>query len=93
MPLYDNEIVSVITPVYNVEKVIGKTLESMIAQEYDDLEIVLVDDCSKDNSADVIAKYRPSIRGLSIRSRKERWCCSSAKYSFEIGQKEGMWLS
>jgi teichuronic acid biosynthesis glycosyltransferase TuaG len=44
MPLYDNEIVSVITPVYNVEKVIGKTLESMIAQEYDDLEIVLVDD-------------------------------------------------
>lgn len=57
MPLYDNEIVSVITPVYNVGKVIGKTIESMLAQGYDDLEIVLVDDCSKDNSAEVIAKY------------------------------------
>ena len=55
MPLYDNEIVSVITPVYNVGKVIGKTIESMLAQGYDDLEIVLVDDCSKDNSAEVIA--------------------------------------
>ena len=57
MPLYDNEIVSVITPVYNVGKVIGKTIESMLAQGYDDLEIVLVDDCSKDNSAEVIAEY------------------------------------
>lgn len=57
MSLYKNEIVSVITPVYNVEKVIGKTIESVLAQEYDDLEIVLVDDCSKDNSAEVIAGY------------------------------------
>lgn len=57
MPLYDNEIVSVITPVYNVEKVIGRTIDSMLAQEYNHLEIVLVDDCSKDNSAEVIAEY------------------------------------
>ena len=57
MPLYDNEIVSVITPVYNVGKVIGKTIESMLAQGYNELEVVLVDDCSKDNSAEVIAEY------------------------------------
>ena len=57
MPLYDNEIVSVITPVYNVGKVIEKTLDSMLAQGYENLEIVLVDDCSKDNSAEVIAEY------------------------------------
>ena len=57
MPQYDNDIVSVITPVYNVGKVIGKTINSMLAQGYKDLEIVLVDDCSKDNSAEVIAEY------------------------------------
>lgn len=57
MPLYNNEIVSVITPVYNVGKVISRTIESMLAQEYDNLEVVLVDDCSKDNSAKVIAEY------------------------------------
>lgn len=57
MSLYDNNIVSVITPVYNVEKVIRRTMDSMLAQEYENLEIVLVDDCSKDNSAAVIAEY------------------------------------
>lgn len=57
MALYDNEIVSVITPVYNVAKVIERTLDSMLMQDYNDLEIVLVDDCSKDNSAEIIAKY------------------------------------
>lgn len=50
--------VSVITPVYNVEKYIGKTLESVFAQTYKDIEIVLVDDCSKDNSAQIIAGYK-----------------------------------
>ena len=50
--------VSVITPVYNVEKYIDKKLESIFAQTYKDIEIVLVDDCSKDNSAQIIAKYK-----------------------------------
>lgn len=57
MALYNNETVSVITPVYNVAKFIDKTLASMMGQSYKDLEIVLVDDCSKDNSVEVIAKW------------------------------------
>lgn len=64
MALYNNETVSVITPVYNVAKFIDKTLSSMVNQSYKDLEIILVDDCSRDNSAEVIsgwtAKY-PNI--------------------------------
>ena len=52
--------VSVITPVYNVEKYIDKTLESVFTQTYKDIEIVLVDDCSKDKSAQIIAKYQES---------------------------------
>lgn len=52
--------VSVITPVYNVEKYIDKTLESVFTQTYKDIEIVLLDDCSKDKSAQIIAKYKES---------------------------------
>ena len=58
MALYNNETVSVITPVYNVAKVIECTLDSMLMQDYKDLEIVLVDDCSKDNSAEIIKRYK-----------------------------------
>lgn len=50
--------VSVITPVYNAERYIEKALESVFSQTYKDIEAVLVDDCSKDKSADVIAKYK-----------------------------------
>lgn len=52
--------VSVIVPVYNVERYIDKTLESIFSQTYKNIEIVLVDDCSKDNSAEIIAKYKKS---------------------------------
>lgn len=51
------DLVSVITPVYNAEKVIGVTLESIFAQTYKQIEIVLVDDCSSDNSQEVIRNY------------------------------------
>lgn len=50
--------VSVITPVYNVEKYLDKTLQSIFQQTYEDIEIVLVDDCSKDHSKDIIEKYK-----------------------------------
>lgn len=57
MDLYNNNTVSVITPVYNVVKVIGRTLDSIFMQNYKDMEIILVDDCSEDNSADIISLY------------------------------------
>ena len=55
---YIDGMVSVITPVYNAEKVIGATLESVFAQTYPQIEIVLVDDCSSDKSQFVIDGYK-----------------------------------
>lgn len=58
MSLYNNDKVSVITPVYNVEKFIGETIESVMTQDYKDVELVLVDDCSSDSSAEIIKRYQ-----------------------------------
>jgi teichuronic acid biosynthesis glycosyltransferase TuaG len=55
--LFNNEIVSVIIPVYNSEKYITKTLDSVLNQTYKLIEIVLVDDCSIDNSKQIINEY------------------------------------
>lgn len=52
--------VSVITPVYNAEKYIEASLESVFSQTYKDIEIVLVDDCSKDKSAQIIEDLKIS---------------------------------
>ncbi|MCR5485111.1 MAG: glycosyltransferase [Clostridiales bacterium] len=52
-----NGKVSVIVPVYNVEKYLGECLESIIGQSYRDLDIILVDDGSTDGSGDICDIY------------------------------------
>lgn len=49
--------VSIIVPIYNVEKYVGKCLESLISQTFKDIEIWAVIDGSPDNSVDIVKKY------------------------------------
>lgn len=49
--------VSIIVPVYNVEKYIEKCLNSLVKQTMEDIEIIIVNDGSKDNSINVINKF------------------------------------
>ena len=49
--------VSIIIPVYNQEKYLDKCINSVIRQSYDDLECILVDDGSTDNSPEICDKY------------------------------------
>ena len=50
--------VSVIIPMFNAEKYIGECLESILAQTLQDFEIIVVDDCSTDNSCAVVEKFQ-----------------------------------
>ena len=49
--------VSVITPVYNAEKYLSETIESVLKQTYKSFEYLLIDDCSTDNSASIIKEF------------------------------------
>ena len=53
----EEELISVILPIYNVEKYLEKCLKSVINQTYKNLEIILVDDGSKDNSPQICDEY------------------------------------
>jgi glycosyltransferase involved in cell wall biosynthesis len=53
----DTPLISVIVPVYNVEKYVSKCLDSILQQSYHVLEIILVDDGSTDRSGEICAAY------------------------------------
>lgn len=51
-------LVSIITPVYNAEMFLSDTIKSVQNQTYKNWEMLLVDDCSKDNSAQIIKEFQ-----------------------------------
>ncbi len=58
--------VSVVVPVYNTEKYLVKCLESLVKQTLQDIEIVIVDDGSTDNSSQIIEQYRCSYSNVKV---------------------------
>lgn len=54
-------MVSIIVPVYNVENYIARCVESLINQTYKNIEIILIDDGSKDKSYEICKKYSESF--------------------------------
>ncbi|BAI79877.1 glycosyl transferase [Deferribacter desulfuricans SSM1] len=52
-----NNLISIITPSYNSEKFISETIKSVLTQTYQYWEMIIVDDCSPDNSNKIIEKF------------------------------------
>jgi glycosyltransferase involved in cell wall biosynthesis len=80
---------SVVIPLYNRERIISKTIESVLKQTFQDFELIVVDDCSTDNSSIIIKQYQSQdarIRYFKNDTNQER-CFSRNK-----GVKESVGL-
>jgi len=61
-----NELVSIIVPSYNSEKFVAETIESVINQTYSEWELLIVDDCSMDNTCEIIEKIAKSDSRINL---------------------------
>lgn len=63
-------LVSVIVPIYNVEKYLPKCIDSILEQTYKNLEVILVDDGSKDNCGKIIDEYAKKDKRIIVIHQK-----------------------
>lgn len=63
---YMNDLISVIVPVYNVEKYLDRCVQSIVDQTYKNLEIILVDDGSTDNSASICDNWAEKDNRIKV---------------------------
>lgn len=83
------KLVSIITPMYNSEKFIEATIKSVINQTYKDWEMIIVDDCSTDNSPNIVKPYvenDPRIKYIRAKSNKGVSCARNIALDQAKGQ-------
>jgi len=71
-----NPKVSIILPARNEEEFIGKCLDSLVKQDYENYEIIVIDDSSEDKTGEIISEYAkkyPKIIPVSARPKPDGW--------------------
>lgn len=84
------ERISVIVPAYNIEQWLPRCLDSLLEQEYPDLEIIVVDDGSKDHTWNVIEEYQ-NVHANIHPVHKENGGVTAARLA-GIAQATGEWI-
>ncbi len=81
------DLVSIITPSYNSANFIGATIDSVIIQTYPNWEMIIVDDCSTDNSIEIIQKYVAQDRRVKlIQNKKNRGAAETRNEALKVAK-------
>lgn len=84
------DLVSIIMPSYNTEKYIKKSIASVIKQTYQNWELIIVDDCSTDNTDDIIKKF-DDVRIRYIKNKRNFGAAISRNRALRLAK--GRWIA
>ena len=85
-----NELVSIIMPSYNTAQYISDSINSVLSQTYDNWELIIVDDCSTDNSIEVISSFEDS-RIILLKNKNNSGAALSRNYALK--EAKGKWIA
>ncbi len=81
-------LVSVIVPVYNSEKYIAEALDSILASDYVDIEVICVDDGSSDSSLQILHEYAVRDNRVKVYTQKNSGACVARNYAISLAMGE-----
>lgn len=81
-------MISIIIPIYNVEDYIQECLDSILNQTYKNLQIIIVDDGSTDNSLKIVETYKSKFNNIIILSQKNKGVSEARNLAFKYIQGE-----
>lgn len=79
----NNPYISVIVPVYNVEKYLRKCLDSLVNQTLKNIEIIIVNDGTKDNSQEIINEFKEKYKNIKSYIKENSGLSSARNYGLE----------
>ena len=82
----DEKLVSVIIPAYNIEDYIGRCLDSIISQTYKNLEIIMVDDGSRDHTGEILDNYAKKDRRIKVIHKENGGVSSARNKGIEVAE-------
>jgi glycosyltransferase involved in cell wall biosynthesis len=87
--------VSIILPNYNHACFLEERLDSIFSQTFQDYEVILLDDCSTDNSLDILKKYEnhPKVKGLYVNKENSGSPFKQWKKGIELAHGEYIWIA
>ena len=86
-----DELVSIIMPSYNTAKFISETIESVLEQTYTNWELIIVDDCSTDNTDEVVKSFLSDNRIKYIKNEKNSGAAVSRNRA--LREAKGKWIA
>ena len=85
-------LVSIIVPVYNVKDYLGKCLESLARQSYEQIEIIVIDDGSTDGSGEICDEFARSDKRVKVFHKKNGGLSSARNYGIRKARGEHVCL-
>ncbi len=82
----DNELVSIIIPVYNVEKYVEKCIDSVLNQTYKNLEIIIINDGSTDNSEQICKDYQKKDKRIKYFQKENTGVSDTRNKGIELSK-------
>lgn len=84
--------ISIVMPVYNASRFLRESIDSVLSQTYREFELILVDDCSKDDSLSIMKNYEQADKRVKVFSNKENRGVSYTR-NFGVSKAESEYIA